>query len=301
MQGIIIQNLSGLYQVLTEHGNIYRCRARGIFRKTNITLAAGDHVYFTSLGNEEGIIDEIFERKNRFIRPNVSNVDMICYVISARYPQPDPFLIDKMTVLAEMKNVELILILNKLDLDDDGSAQAVLDMYESVGYPVIRCTATHMTQASRILDYTKNKTVVLTGNTGVGKSSIINTLGLGVQVKVENISAKLGRGKHTTREVTFYQRKDGGLLGDTPGFGNVDITLENDLNTDNLWMYFKEFKPWSSQCRFADCTHTGESGCMVAEKVSSGQIHKSRYQSYLNMYALLKQRDKDNLNKGAER
>lgn len=293
MQGIIIQNLSGLYQVLTEHGSIYRCRARGIFRKKNITLAAGDRVIFDTLGNDEGIINEILERKNQFIRPNVSNLDMICYVISARFPQPDTYLIDKMTVLAAMKKVDIVLILNKLDLDDDGSAAAVLDMYETIGYTVIRCTATNMTQAMPILQLTKGKTVVLTGNTGVGKSSIINTLGLGVQAKVEDISLKLGRGRHTTREVTFYQRADGGLFGDTPGFGNVDITLEKDLSTENLHEYFREFKPWASQCRFADCTHTGESGCMLHEKVRCGDIYKSRYQSYLNMFSALKARDQN--------
>ena len=297
MQGIIIQNLSGLYQVLAEHGDVYRCRARGIFRKNKITLSAGDCVAFQQLSADEGIIDEIFPRRNEFIRPNVANVDMIFYVISARFPSPDPFLIDKMTVLAKLKNVEIVLILNKLDLDDDHSAAAVLELYNSLGFRVLCCTATEMTKSDKILEITKGKTVVLTGNTGVGKSSIINTLGLGIHAKVDNISEKLGRGRHTTREVTFYQREDGGLFGDTPGFGNVDITLEQELNADNLCAYFPEFLPWISQCRFADCTHTGESGCMLYDKVLSGEIPQSRYQSYLQMHAALKQRDQANYSK----
>lgn len=290
MLGKIVQNLSGLYLVLSEHGSI-RCRARGIFRKNNITLSAGDDVSFEMIGTDEGIINEILPRKNEFVRPNVANIDMICYVISSRFPQPDTYLIDKMSVLASLKNVDIVMILNKLDLDEDGSAREILELYRKLGFKVICCTATEMAAADEILQLTKGKTVVLTGNTGVGKSSIINTLGLGVHTKVEDISLKLGRGRHTTREVTFYQRADGGLLGDTPGFGNVDITLEQTLNTENLAQHFIEFGPWRSQCCFADCTHTGETGCIIADKVTSGEITKTRYQSYLQMFHDLQQRD----------
>ncbi len=294
MRGQIIQNLSGLYQVMTTEQEVFRCRARGIFRKNKITLSAGDFVEFDALGGLEGIITAILPRKNEFIRPNVTNVDALCYVISSRVPQPDPFLIDKMTVLAALKNVEIILILNKLDLDDDHSAQELLNHYQELGFTVLYCTATHMTQSDKILQLTKGKTVVFTGNTGVGKSSILNTLGLGIDAKVSDVSEKLGRGRHTTREVTFFKRDDGGLIGDTPGFGNVDIALEKDLNCNNLAQYFAEFKPWASQCRFADCTHTGESGCLICERASKGKILKSRYQSYLLMYEALKKRDEYN-------
>lgn len=290
MEGKIIQNISGLYLVHSENGD-FRCRARGIFRKKNITLSAGDNVVFDVLSENEGIISEILPRKNVFIRPNVANIDMICYVISSRYPQPDPYLIDKMIILSKLKNVEIVLILNKLDLDEDGSAAKILDLYESLGFKVVRCTATEMTKADEILELTRGKTVVLTGNTGVGKSSIINALGIGVHTRVEEISLKLGRGRHTTREVTFYQREDGGLFGDTPGFGNVDITLENDLTPENLADCFEEFAPWKSQCGFSDCTHTGESSCIIADKVAAGEISKSRYQSYLKMYHSLAERE----------
>ncbi len=291
MEGIIIQNISGLYLVHSEIGDI-RCRARGIFRKKNITLSAGDRVVFEALSKDEGIINEILPRKNEFIRPNVSNIDMICYVISARYPQPDPYLIDKMIVLSALKGVEIVLILNKLDLDEDHSAGEILRLYEDLGFAVISCTALEMTRAQQILDLTRGKTVVLTGNTGVGKSSIINTLDIGVQTRVEDISLKLGRGRHTTREVTFYLREDGGLFGDTPGFGNIDIALENDLTCENLAAFFKEFEPWANQCRFADCTHTGEGGCIIADKVHAGEIAPSRYQSYVKMYQALQERDR---------
>lgn len=291
MQGVIILNLSGLYQVLTEGGDVYRCRARGIFRKNKITLSAGDFVTFQVLQKDEGIIEEILPRRNSFIRPNVSNVDMILYVISTKFPEPDPFLIDKMTVLAQLKNVEIVLIVNKLDLDAEHLSDSIIDLYRSLGFKVISCTATEMNQSEEILKLTRGKTVVLTGNTGVGKSTIINTLGFEANAKVSEISEKLGRGRHTTREVTFYQRLDGGLFGDTPGFGNVDITLEQELNAENLANFFVEFKPWISQCRFADCTHTGESGCMLYDKVQAGEIPKSRYNSYQLMFSALKQRD----------
>jgi len=290
MEGIIIQNISGLYRVHTNDGDI-RCRARGIFRKKNITLSAGDRVELDVLSEGEGIIKELLPRRNAFIRPNVANIDMICYVISARYPEPDPYLIDKMIVLAALKNVEILLILNKIDLDEDHSAEKILRKYEDLGFRVIVCTALDMKKREEILALTQGKTVVLTGNTGVGKSSIINTLEMGVQARVEDISLKLGRGRHTTREVTFYLREDGGLFGDSPGFGNVDIALENDLTTENLADFFKEFEPWHNQCRFADCTHTGEGGCMIADKVEAGEITSSRYHSYVKMFRSLQERD----------
>ena len=290
MEGIIIQNVSGLYLVHTDQGNI-RCRARGVFRKKNITLSAGDRVIFDEIADGEGMIKEILPRKNSFIRPNVSNIDMICYVISARYPQPDPYLIDKMIVLSALKGVEILLILNKTDLDADGSAFRTLKLYEDLGFDVICCSALEMNKDQEILHRTAGKTVILTGNTGVGKSSIINTLNLGVEARVEDISIKLGRGRHTTREVTFYLREDGSLLGDTPGFGNVDIALEEDLTTENLASFFREFALWHRQCQFADCTHTGECGCLILDKVQAGEISASRYESYLSMYRSLVQRD----------
>lgn len=290
MEGIIIQNISGLYRVHTDDGDV-RCRARGIFRKNNITLSAGDHVEFDVLSEGEGIINELLPRQNSFIRPNVANIDMICYVISARYPEPDPYLIDKMIVLSALKNVEIVLILNKIDLDEDHSAEKILREYQELGFKVIVCTALDMKKREEILALTRGKTVVLTGNTGVGKSSIINTLKIGVQARVEDISLKLGRGRHTTREVTFYLRDDGGLFGDSPGFGNVDIALENDLTTENLASFFKEFEPWHNQCRFADCTHTGEGGCIITDKVEAGEISPSRYHSYVKMYEALLKRD----------
>ncbi len=289
MEGIIVQNISGLYLVYTETG-YFRCRARGVFRKNNITLSTGDKVSFEVLTQDEGIINELLPRKNEFIRPNVANIDMICYVVSSKYPQPDTFLIDKMIVLSELKGVEITLILNKLDLDD-GTAAKVLDIYEELGFKVVRCTATEMTKSKEILDLTRGKTVVLTGNTGVGKSSIINALEIGVQTKVDEISLKLGRGRHTTREVTFYLRQDGGFFGDSPGFGNVDITLEDELTPENLATYFKEFKSWRTQCGFSDCSHTGEANCLIADKVSSGEIAETRYQSYIKMYRLLQERE----------
>ncbi len=295
MVGKIIQNLSGLYHVLTANDEIIRCRARGIFRKRNITLSAGDDVVFDIIAPQEGIINEILPRKNSFIRPNVANVDMLCYVISARFPSPDPFLIDKMTVLASLKNIEIVLILNKIDLDDDFSARKLMEIYGKLGFKIIFSCANCLDCADEILEITQGKTVVFTGNTGVGKSSILNALNVGIQTRVEEISQKLGRGRHTTREVTFYQRQDG-LIGDTPGFGNINITLETELNTSNLAQHFKEFKAWIPQCQFADCTHTGEHGCMVLDKLYAGEIFKSRYQSYLMMYEALSDRDRDILN-----
>lgn len=290
MKGTVIQSLSGLYQVITEEGAV-RCRPRGIFRKNNITICSGDSVEIEIVAPGEGMINEILPRRNSFIRPKVANIDLICYVLSSRYPEPDSLLIDKMTVLAELKQVEILLILNKVDLDTDHSASKLMNLYEQLGYNVIRCTAINMEQAGQIIDFTAKKTAVLTGNTGVGKSSILNTLDLGVSARVEEISYKLGRGRHTTREVTFYLREDGGMLADTPGFGNIDITLEDELTPNNLADYFVEFRPWNHQCRFADCMHAGEDGCIVADKVACGEISQSRYANYRQILSTLIERD----------
>lgn len=293
MEGLIVCPLSGLYLVRTKQGN-FRCRARGIFRKNKISPTAGDRVVIEPLSGDEGIITEILPRRNYFIRPNVANIDMICYVLSSRFPEPNVFQIDKMSVLCELKNMQFVLILNKIDLDQDESARKLLKEYEMRGFTVIFTSTTTGQGIERIGEIIQGKTAIFAGNTGVGKSSIINALGFGAGAKVNEISEKLGRGRHTTREVTLFPQSDGGLYGDTPGFGNVDISLENELTADNLAHFFADFRPWSSQCRFADCTHMNENGCMLKEKVHCGEILESRYQSYRSIFDALKERDKLN-------
>lgn len=283
MHGRIIQPISGIYHVATERG-IISCRARGIFRKKNIIPLAGDYASITLLGEGEGVIDEILPRRNSFIRPNVANIDVICYVISARFPEPNELLLDKMTVLAAFKNVEIVLILNKTDLDEDQSARRLLGQYRKLGYTVFETCALQNESRAALLEHLQNKTVIFSGNTGVGKSSLLNTLSPGIEAKVSEISEKLGRGRHTTREITLYAAENGMLLGDTPGFGNIDLTLEPDLTPERLPHCFPEFRPWITQCQFADCTHTGEYGCMLAQKAAAHEILPTRYQSYLQLY-----------------
>ncbi len=292
---MIISRIAGVYSVRTDNA-VFFCRARGIFRKKGISPIVGDRVVFTPLPGEEGIIEDIQERKNEFIRPCIANVDVLCYVFASRFPDPDPYLIDKMIVLSALKKVDIILVLNKTDLDEDRSAETLLQAYEKLGFQVIRVCAATGAGISTLRSALQGKCAVLCGNTGVGKSSIVNALDIGVDVKVSEISQKLGRGRHTTREVTLFPYGDNSCLADTPGFGNVDLMLEKTLSTDILASLFREFRPWLSSCRFADCTHTGETGCMVLEKMTAGHIPSSRYQSYARLYRELSERDNNKYN-----
>ncbi|MBQ7096037.1 MAG: ribosome small subunit-dependent GTPase A [Clostridia bacterium] len=288
MKGKIIKLLSGVYTVDTADG-FYECRAKGSFRKKGITPVAGDEVEILAMPDHTGRIEKIEQRKNYLIRPNVSNVDVICYVSSYQKPVPAPFTIDKMLVIAHSQGITPILVFNKSDLSEDDECRALADRYRSLGYSVFDTSAASGAGVASLREALAGKTVVFAGNTGVGKSSIMNALYPQLELETGEISLKLGRGRHTTRHIELYPQ-DGGLIADTPGFGALELE-GYDISRNELPRYFPEFLPFLEQCPYLDCAHMNERDCAVKNAVEEGKIHNSRYESYRQIYQFLKEEE----------
>ena len=278
MTGVIIKALSGVYSVRAdEAGTVYRCKAKGRFRYENTSPLVGDDVDFSP---EEHIVERIRPRRNSFIRPPVANVDFMVIVAAAVNPITDPFLIDRMAVIAAMSDVLPVICLNKCDLD---SADTLFDIYTRAGFPVFRVSAETGEGAAELHAYLRGKTAVFTGNSGVGKSSILNALGLNIETG--EVSEKLGRGRHTTRHTEIHD-VDGALIIDTPGFSSFDTAMMDRLPREDLERAFIDFVPHLGICRFRDCAHINEPDCAVLNAVKNGKIVKSRHTSYLRLTEL---------------
>jgi ribosome biogenesis GTPase len=266
-QGIIVKNISNQYDCLVGN-EIITCIPRGKFRHSEITPLVGDHVL---VNKEEKVIDEVLPRKNELSRPSVANVDIAIIITSVKKPDISLTLLDKQLVLIEKNNIIPIIVFTKLDLlnsDEKNDINNIIKYYKKIGYTVL--TNNNIWRLKRIL---KNKIVVLTGQTGAGKSSLINKMDKELDIKTSPISEALGRGVHTTRNTEIYNIK-GIHIVDTPGFSSLDL---NDLKPDDIKNYFKEFS--KIQCEFKDCNH--EKNCEVTKSVDKGIIRKSRYDSYL--------------------
>lgn len=286
MKGKIIKLLSGVYTVVTSEGNI-QCTAKGGFRKLGISPVPGDYVEISVFSDGSGRIEKILPRSNYLIRPNVSNVDALCYVSSYAKPTPYQYTIDKMLVISKSVGVEPILIFNKADLDDEDDVQVLVDLYKSIGYAVFCVSAETGAGVEDLRAALAGKTVIFAGNTGVGKSSIINKLFPELNLKTGEISDKLGRGRHTTRHIELFSMGDG-YLADTPGFGALELEGYS-IETSELEGYFPEFSPFLSDCCYLNCAHMNEKECGVRTAVENGAISSSRYESYRQMYQKLKE------------
>ncbi len=283
MTGIIIKALSGFYYVEAE-GVIYECKARGSFRKSGISPLVGDRVEIEMVGTISGIVDKILPRKNAIIRPPVANVDKLFIVSSYTNPQPNSFLIDKMTVTARYNNIEPIIVFNKCDMGDFTDWQKT---YENSGFKVYIVSAENNIGIDAIEKELDGCISAFTGNSGVGKSSILNML-LGESIETGEVSEKLGRGRHTTRHTQLYPVKNGGFVADTPGFSTFELTTDNYDLKEKLSDCFFDFDNFSHLCRFSGCTHTKESGCAVIEAVQNGEIEKTRHNSYIQLFEEMK-------------
>lgn len=268
MEGLIIKNISDLY-IVKSNDKIYNCKAKGLFRKNGITPTVGDKVIFDE---EKMVITDILTRKNILVRPPISNVDQAIIVMSVVNPTFSTNLIDKFINIIEYNNIKPILCLTKLDLlEDKISINEYIDYYKSIGYEVILNTET-----DKIKDILKNKITVITGQSGVGKSTLLNKLDETLSLKTNEISYALGRGKHTTRHVELISLFDG-YVADTPGFSSLSfIGMKKEDIRDNMI----EFNNYKDKCRYKDCMHLKEDECEVKRMVENGTILKSRYENY---------------------
>ena len=283
-EGRIQKALSGFYYVDTG-SEVLTCRARGKFRKDGISPLVGDRVEVRELGNGEGFVEKILPRRNAFARPAVANIDQLVVIASAAIPKTDPFLIDRVAAIAALKDCEVIVLLNKCDLD---SADELYDIYQAAGFQTLRISAETGEGLEELKPLITGKFSAFTGNSGVGKSSILNALDPEFQIKVGEVSDALGRGRHTTRHVELFHLSCGAEVVDSPGFSSFETDELNLELKHHLPETFREFAPYLDDCRFVGCSHTKEKGCAVLEAVKQGKIQKCRHASYLRLYEELK-------------
>lgn len=280
MEGRIVKALSGFYYVDVGEGQPVACRARGKFRHQKVSPLVGDLVEITPTPEGGGMVDAIAPRRSEFTRPAVANIDQLIMIASGAVPITDPFLIDRMTAVAEVKHCRPVICFNKADLD---RAQALYEIYVQAGFTTLRLSAQSGEGMEALRELLRGKVSAFTGNSGVGKSSILNTLCPELGLQVGQVSEKLGRGRHTTRHVELFPVA-GGYVADTPGFSSFDVERMETLRREDLAVAFPEFRPYLEQCRFVGCSHTKEKGCAVLAALKSGAIAPSRHQSYLRLY-----------------
>lgn len=280
-----MKGIGGFYYVRCGE-TIYECRARGVFRKKKITPLVGD---FVRVEPEEepgkGTLTEILPRRNFLVRPPVANLDQLLIVASLQDPQPNLLMIDKTIAAAEYHNIEPVIVLNKTDLED---GNAIEEIYRQAGFTCIQASAHTGEGIERIREQLQGRVSVFTGNSGVGKSSLLNCIDERLGLSTGEISQKLGRGRHTTRHVEIFELENGGFVADTPGFSTLDIERFQLIRKEELPDCFREFAPFLGQCRFTSCAHTVEKGCAILQAVEEGKIARSRWESYCTMYQEVK-------------
>ncbi len=278
-EGILLKGIGGFYYVEAAD-KIYECKAKGIHRKKGLSPLAGDNVQITV--NDEGYcsLDKIYERKNSLVRPPVANVDKLFVLASTCEPVPSTLVIDKMTAIAQNKGIECVIVFTKEDLkSDDGLAE----IYRKSGfetYTVSSATGAGLDEIRKAID---GNICVFCGNSGVGKSTLLNALIPSLALETGEISEKLGRGRHTTRHVELFS-VGSGYIADTPGFAAIDLTADEIILKDELAFCFKEFLPYLGTCKFSSCAHLNDKGCAICRAIENGEIMKSRHESYTAMY-----------------
>lgn len=287
IDGVILKGIGGFYYVKTAEG-VFECKAKGKFRKAKISPLAGDKVTITVRNDEENTIDEIAERKNFLIRPPVANIDKLFIVVSAAKPKPNTVIIDKMTVLAEKNNITPVIVITKTDLANHEELKAI---YDSTGYKVFSFSIEDLSEIDAIKDELRGCLCAFTGNSGVGKSTLINALNGELSLETGEISDKLGRGRHTTRQAEVFPVGEG-LVIDTAGFSSIDFTTDNRIYAEELQYYFREFSDHIGDCRFNGCRHLGDKGCKICQLVDEGEISLSRHESYKTIFSEVKDNKK---------
>ena len=289
MQGKIVKGIAGFYYVHVVESGVYECKAKGIFRKDGVKPLVGDNVEIEILDEKdmEGNITQILPRKNELIRPAVANIDQALVVFAVTKPKPHFNLLDRFLVMMESREVPVILCFNKTDIAEDPEIAELKEIYEGCGYPLLFTSAKEEQNIEKLKTVLQGKTTAIAGPSGVGKSSLINLLQSGVKMETGRISAKIERGRHTTRHSELIVLGEDSYIMDTPGFSSLYIS---DIDKESLKYCFPEFASCEGHCRFNGCDHVHEPGCAVKQAVEEGKIHNSRYEDYLTLYQELQER-----------
>ena len=283
MTGIIIKALSGFYYVKTEDG-IYTCKARGNLRQKGISPLVGDRVEITVSPDFTGAVESIMPRKTFLQRPPVANIEKLFILSSYENPAPNTTVIDKLTVIAKHKGIEPIIVFNKSDMGDFGE---YIKIYQNAGFKTFAVSALKGVGIGAVKEELKDSISAFTGNSGVGKSSLLNAMLGDDIIETGEVSEKLGRGRHTTRHTEIYPLSFGGFVADTPGFSSIEAGDDFALK-EHLAEYFEDFGDYIYECQFSSCSHTKEKGCAVIKAVNEGRIEKTRHESYIAMFEELK-------------
>ena len=288
--GRIVKGIGGFYYVETADGGLYECRARGIFRKDGKKPLVGDYVRIGIVDEEkkEGSVDELLPRRNALIRPEAANVDVALLVFACASPEPSLLLLDRFLVMLREQDVKCVLIFNKDDLVSEDRMKELEEIYRGADAEV-RCISAKAGGTEEILESIRGKTALLAGPSGVGKSTILNTLCPQAQMETGEISRKLKRGKHTTRHAELFRVAEDTYLCDTPGFTALSL---GDMPEEDIRHFYPEFALYEGRCRFRECSHTHEPGCAVREAVEAGDIHPERHRAYVALYEEQKNREK---------
>lgn len=279
LEGTIIKGIGGFYYVEAAD-TIYETKARGIFRKNKISPLPGDRVKFTLNIDAENVIDEILPRRNVLIRPPIANIDRLFIVSSVCEPKPNTLVIDRLVAIAEKNNIEPVIVITKNDLK---ASENIEEIYKKAGLETIVTSSQTGEGTEKIKALIEGHISAFAGNTGVGKSSLLNCIDSSLSLQTGEISDKLGRGKHTTRHIELF-KTCGGYIADTPGFSSVDFQNAEIILKDELPFCFREFRDYLGQCKFTSCSHTYDKGCKIIEAVNDGKIHPSRYENYIALY-----------------
>lgn len=287
-QGIIIENISNIFKIICEN-ELYTCDARGKLKKDDIKPVVGDKVNFeiTKIEEKTGVIEEILPRKNYIKRPKIANINQIVLVISSKMPKPDLLMLDKQLAFAEYMNIKPIIVINKIDLAKE-IAEEIKEQYKFTNYEIIETNAKENVGIYELRNVLKNKISVFSGNSGVGKSTLLNDLFEDNLTLEGKISSKNKRGKNTTTTVKLYELEENTFIADSPGFSTFDIY---EIETTNLAEYFVEFKEYIENCEFVGCTHIKEENCGIKQALKENKISQNRYERYIKIYEELKDRE----------
>lgn len=283
LNGIIIKSLSGFYYVEAA-GVVYECRAKGLMRSIGVTPVTGDNVIIETNGDGKGTVSQVLERKSFMQRPPVANMEILFIVISTCEPEPNFFVANKLTAFAVNKGIEPVIVITKTDL---APADRIRAHYSKSMFRVLEASAASEESLKSVADTVKGKICAFTGNSGVGKSTLLNAVMPSLSLETGQISKKLGRGRHTTRAVELYS-VCGGRIADTPGFSSLDYENGEIIMREDLPYCFPEFVPFLGKCRFSSCAHTVDKGCEVLRAVENGEITRERHESYIRMYEEVK-------------